>query len=192
MASEQKRLDSARSEQTIQQEQTSLREDLIRAQQRLIEELSTPIIPVTDDILVVPLIGSIDSARAQRIIEALLEGIEDHQAQIIILDITGVPHVDSDVANHLMQAALAARLLGTEAVLVGITPQVAQAFVSLGIDLAGIVTRSNLQSGIEYALGQMGLHITRKPSKMEQLRKTLESQIEARAAQPQPEGDWLP
>ena len=170
-------------EQRFQQEQDRLREDLISAQQRLIEELSTPIIPVTDDVLVVPLIGSIGYARAQRIIEALLKGIEDCQAQIVILDITGVPQVDSEVANHLMQAALAARLLGTEAMLVGITPQVAQAFVDLDIDLSGIVTRSDLQSGIEYALSRMGLHITKKPSKMEQLRKMLEAQIEA---QPEP------
>jgi PAS domain S-box-containing protein len=169
-------------EQRFQQEQDRLREDLISAQQRLIEELSIPIIPVTDDVLVVPLIGSIGYARAQRIIEALLKGIEDCQAQIVILDITGVPQVDSEVANHLMQAALAARLLGTESMLVGITPQVAQAFVDLDIDLSGIVTRSDLQSGIEYALSRMGLHITKKPSKMEQLRKMLEAQ-----AEPQPE-----
>ena len=148
-------------EKQLQHEQALLREDLIKTQQRLIEELSTPIIPVTDDILVLPLIGSIDSPRAQRIIEALLEGLEDYQARIVILDITGVPNVDSDVANYLMQAAMASRLLGTEAVLVGITPQVAQAFVDLDIELTGVVTRGNLQSGIEYALNQMGLHIAK-------------------------------
>lgn len=167
-------------EQQRQQEQTRLREDLITVQQRLIEELSTPIIPVTGDILVVPLVGSIDSPRAHRIIESLLAGIEDYQAQIVILDITGVPQVDSEVANYLMQTALAARLLGTEAILVGITPQVAQAFVNLDVELTGIVTRGNLQSGIEYALGQVGLHITKKPSKMERLRQMIEAQIETR------------
>jgi len=178
-------------EQQIQQEQVRLREDLITTQERLIEELSTPIIPVTDDVLVMPLVGSIDNPRAQRIIEALLKEIEDHLAQIVILDITGVPQVDSDVANYLMQAALAARLLGTEAVLVGITPQVAQAFVDLDVDLTGIVTRSNLQSGVEYALSQVGLHIARKPSRTELLRNALETRVEAKAQQPQPAGGLL-
>lgn len=178
-------------ERRIQQERALLREDLITTQERLIEELSTPIIPVTDDILVVPLIGSIDNPRAQRIIEALLKGIEDYQTRIVILDITGVPQVDSDVANYLMQAALSARLLGTEAVLVGITPQVARAFVDLDVDLTGIVTRSNLQGGIEYALGRMGLHITKKLSKMESLRRMLEAQVGARSRQPQPEDKCL-
>lgn len=178
-------------EQQAQQEQVHLRENLITAQQRLIEELSTPIIPVTDDVLVLPLVGSIDNRRAQQIIQALLKGIENYRAQIVIVDITGVPRVDSGVANYLMQAAHAVRLLGAEAVLVGITPQVAQAFVSLDVDLGGIVTRSDLQSGIEYALSQVGLHIARKPTKMEQMRKMLEAQMATQTDQPRSESESL-
>ncbi len=178
-------------EQQAQQEQVHLRENLITTQQRLIEELSTPIIPLTDDILILPLVGSIDNRRAQQIIQALLKGIENQRAQIVIVDITGVPKVDSGVANYLMQAAQAVRLLGAEAVLVGITPQVAQVFISLDVDLGGIVTRSDLQSGIEYALGQIGLHITKKPSKMEQMRKVLEAQMTGQTEQSRLESELL-
>lgn len=133
------------------------------AQERLraaIQELSTPIIPVYNGVLVVPLIGRVDSARAQSLTEALLEAIAREQAEMVLLDITGVAVVDTSVANHLMQTARAAGLLGSQVVLVGISAEVAQTLVQLGLDLGQLVTLSNLQNGLEYALAQQGLAIT--------------------------------
>ncbi|MBN1485096.1 MAG: STAS domain-containing protein [Chloroflexia bacterium] len=123
--------------------------------QKTILEMSTPVVPVSEGVLVMPLIGAIGSERAQQIRQALLAAIEQERAQVVILDITGVPVVDTAVAQALLGAAQAARLLGTEPVLVGITPQVAETIVSLGVDLAGLTTRSDLQSGVSYALGRL-------------------------------------
>lgn len=123
-------------------------------QARLLEtirQMSTPVVPVERGVLVMPLVGIIDTPRAQGIIQTLLTTIEEEQARVVILDITGVPVVDTAVAQTLLQAALAARLLGAETVLVGISPQVAETIVSLGVDLSGLVTRADLQSGVEYA-----------------------------------------
>jgi rsbT co-antagonist protein RsbR len=125
-----------------------------------LQELSTPIIPVYNGVLVVPLIGRVDSARAQSLTETMLEAIAREQAEIVLLDITGVAVVDTGVANHLMQTARAAALLGSQVVLVGISAEVAQTLVQLGLDLGQLVTLSNLQSGIEYALARYGLAIT--------------------------------
>jgi ligand-binding sensor protein/anti-anti-sigma regulatory factor len=126
----------------------------------LARELSSPVVPVFKGILVLPLIGSIDTRRAQQIMASLLEGIIAHQARVVIIDITGVPTVDTGVANHLIRTIQAAGLLGTESLLVGITPEVAQTIVQLGVDLSGIITRSDLQRGVEYALHSMGLRVT--------------------------------
>jgi rsbT co-antagonist protein RsbR len=134
-------------------------EEQMEAQQRTLAELSTPVIKVYENVLVLPLVGAIDTERAHRIMEDLLVGITEHQAEMVILDITGVPLVDTAVANHLLQTIKAARLLGTRSILVGIRGEVAQALVHLQVDLVGVVTRSNLQAGIEYALEQMGLEI---------------------------------
>jgi rsbT co-antagonist protein RsbR len=101
-----------------------------------------------------PLIGSVDSRRAQQVIETLLEGIAGSSARVAILDITGVPVVDTQVANALIRAAQAVKLLGAQVVLTGIRPEVAQTPVGLGTDLSGVVTRSSLQSGIAYATSQ--------------------------------------
>ena len=129
---------------------------------RLVQELSTPLVPVTDEILVLPLVGTVDSRRAEQIMDVLLEGVSNRRARVVILDITGVPVVDTSVANHLLQATQAVRLLGAECVLVGITPEVAQTVVGLGVDLRGLTTRSDLQGGIEYALRRMGQRIVRR------------------------------
>ncbi len=128
-------------------------QEIIEAQRQALRELSTPIVPISDETIALPLIGSIDTARAQQIMEALLTAISHYQAEVVIIDITGVPVVDTGIANHLLQTTQAARLLGARVVLTGIAPEVAQTIVSLGVDLSSIVTRSNLQSGIEYALG---------------------------------------
>jgi rsbT co-antagonist protein RsbR len=126
-------------------------EETIRAQQATLAELSTPLIPFSDHVMVMPLIGSIDSQRAHQVIDTLLQGISISGAQFAILDITGVPVVDTQVANALIRTAQAVKLLGAQVVLTGIRPEVAQTLIGLGIDLSGIITRSSLQSGIAYA-----------------------------------------
>jgi rsbT co-antagonist protein RsbR len=127
-------------------------EETIIAQTAILHELSTPVIPLSDEVLVMPLIGSIDSRRAQQVLETLLESVAGSGAMTVILDITGVPIVDTQVANALLQAAQAVKLLGAQSVLTGIRPEVAQTLVGLGVNLQQMVTRSTLQSGIAYAL----------------------------------------
>jgi rsbT co-antagonist protein RsbR len=136
-----------------------VREEVIRAQVLAIQELSAPIIPIYEGVLVLPLIGTIDSQRASMIIATLLDSITRQNARIVLLDITGVPLVDTQVAHHLLRAAQAVRLLGAVLVLVGIRPEIAQTIVQLGVDLSDIVTRANLQAGFAYALEQHGLQI---------------------------------
>ncbi|MBN1937790.1 MAG: GAF domain-containing protein [Anaerolineae bacterium] len=143
----------------LEVEQERLNRESIEAQERLIRELSAPLIPITQDILVLPLIGVIDSVRAQQIMESMLQGVEGYDAEVVIIDITGVPVLDTSVANHLIQMTNAAALLGAKTVLVGIMPSVAQTLVELGVDLSSIITRNNLQGGVEYALRLQGLHI---------------------------------
>lgn len=134
------------------EERARLQERIIQAQAAALAELSTPVIPISDRILVMPLIGAIDSDRARQVLEALLHGIERSRAQVAILDITGVPLVDTQVAKSLIVAAQAVRLLGARVVLTGIRPEVAQTLVGLGVDLGDIVTQSTLQNGIAYAM----------------------------------------
>lgn len=137
-----------RAEETLRRSQ----EQLIQAQQAALRELSTPLIPLADGVVAMPLIGSIDTGRAQLVIETLLSGVSQNHARVAILDITGVPVVDTQVANALIRAAQAVKLLGAQVILTGIRPEVAQTLVGLGVDLSGIVTRSSLQDGITYAL----------------------------------------
>ncbi|WP_437641617.1 PAS domain-containing protein [Sorangium sp. So ce854] len=122
----------------------------------VIQELSTPVIPVHDGILVVPLVGTIDSARGAQLLEALLQGIQRHQAETVIVDITGVPVLDADVAARLLQATRAAALLGATCVLVGASPDVARTLVAQGIDMGNLLTHRDLQAGIRYALARQG------------------------------------
>ena len=124
-----------------------------------IRELSTPIIPVYEGILVLPLVGSIDSRRAAAITEQLLEAIAAQQAEIVIIDITGVSLIDTSTANHLLMTTRAANLLGSRVVLVGIGAEIAQTIVHLGVELHGLVTLADLQAGIAYALERFGLGI---------------------------------
>ncbi|MCX7681724.1 MAG: PAS domain S-box protein [Anaerolineae bacterium] len=140
-------------------EQARLRDELVAAQSRLIEELSTPIIPVTDGILVMPIIGAVDTKRARNVTRALLAGIGQYRARVVILDITGVPLVDSGVAEHLNKAIQAARLKGAQTIITGISEAVAETVVDLGIDWSGIKTLADLQAGIHYALALMGKRI---------------------------------
>jgi rsbT co-antagonist protein RsbR len=124
-----------------------------------ISELSTPIIPVYDGILVLPLVGSIDSRRAGEITERLLEAVTAYHAQMVIIDITGVPLIDTRTAHHLLMTTRAAALLGSRVILVGIGPEIAQTIVQIGIELPGLITLANLQAGIAYALERRGLGI---------------------------------
>ena len=123
----------------------------------LVEELSTPVIPIFEDTIALPLVGGIDSRRAQRITADLLEGISQRRAKIAIIDITGVPAVDTAVVNSLTQAVQAAELMGCQVVLTGIRPEIAHTLVILGVDLGEVVTLRNLQSGIEYAAARQQL-----------------------------------
>lgn len=133
------------------EERARLREEVIRAQAAALEELSTPLIPISAEVLVLPLVGAVDRARAERVIEALLQGISRARARFAIVDITGVRGVDAQTAEALLRAARAVRLLGAEVVLTGIRPDVAKALVALGAELGGIATCSDLESGIAYA-----------------------------------------
>jgi anti-anti-sigma factor len=131
--------------------QVRLQQEIIAAQRSMIQELSTPIIPISDKILVLPLIGAIDSARAQQIMETMLDAISNYRAVVLIIDITGVAMVDTGVAHYLLQAARAAQLLGARVILVGISPEVAQTIVQLGVDLSSLPTYSSLQFGLKHA-----------------------------------------
>ncbi len=145
---------------TLTQIFTVVRERLVREQEARIRELSTPIMPLYNGILALPLVGAIDGYRAGQVMETLLSGISEQQADVVIIDITGVPVVDTNVANYLLLAARAARLLGAQIILVGISAEVAQTITQLGSDLSTITTRANLQSGVESALALQGLSIT--------------------------------
>lgn len=134
-----------------QETQIRLQEEIIQNQAVAIQELSTPLIPISEGVLVMPLIGTIDSTRAQQVMERLLTGIAETQSHTVILDITGVAVVDTQVANALTRAAHAARLLGACVVLTGIRPEVAQTLVGLGTNLQQIITQSTLQAGITFA-----------------------------------------
>ncbi|NJN65312.1 MAG: PAS domain S-box protein [Chloroflexaceae bacterium] len=140
-------------EQKRQKEaQAFFQQQIIEAQQAALRELSTPLLPLADHVIALPLIGTMDEERTQQVMEALLEGIAYFQADIAILDITGIRVVDTQVAQALVRTAQAVKLLGAQVVLTGIQPQIAQTLVHLGADLEGIITRSTLQSGIAFAL----------------------------------------
>jgi rsbT co-antagonist protein RsbR len=143
----------------LEQTLTELRQSVDEREQlsHAIRELSSPVIPVLDGVLIMPLIGVIDSERATLVVTALLSAIEQHHATIVLMDVTGVPIVDTRVARVLLQAADAARLLGAEPILVGIRPELAQTIVGLGLDLSSLKTQADLQSGIRYAAQRRSL-----------------------------------
>jgi rsbT co-antagonist protein RsbR len=133
--------------------------DLIAQQRRTISELETPVIQVWDGILALPIVGSLDTMRTQEMNEALLQRIVDTGSEIVILDITGVPVVDTAVARHLLETVAAARLLGAEVLIVGLAPRIALTLVQLGLDLAGVTTRTTLAKGLEFAFARLGLAV---------------------------------
>ena len=137
------------------------REEVIRRQQDELIELSTPVVKLWDGVVALPLIGTLDSARTQVVMESLLERIVETDSTIAIIDITGVPTVDTLVAQHLLKTVAAARLMGADCIISGIRPQIAQTIVHLGIDLQGIVTKASLADALSLALARTGWHILR-------------------------------
>ncbi len=136
------------------------RERTIKAlQQEAIKELSTPVLPFREGMLLLPIIGQIDSQRARQLTEHLLESIRVNRAKVIVIDITGVATVDSRVANHLVQTVEAARLMGAEVVISGISPEIALTMVTLGIDLGPVHTVGDLQNGIEHGEQLLGYRV---------------------------------
>jgi rsbT co-antagonist protein RsbR len=141
--------------------QTALSEgqELIDRQRLQLLEVATPVIKLWDGIVAVPLIGTLDSARSQVVMETLLNAVVDQHARFAILDITGVPTVDSLVAQHLMKTVAAARLMGAECVVSGIRPAIAQTIVHLGLDLGTVKTRASLADALGYCLHELGANI---------------------------------
>jgi rsbT co-antagonist protein RsbR len=121
----------------------------------MLAEMSTPLIPITDRIMVMPLVGAMDTDRAEQAVETALRGVQAQKAQVVIVDITGIKNISTNVSSILIRMAQALHLLGAQAVLTGIRAEVAAGLVSLGVDLRGIVTRSTLQAGIAYALSRV-------------------------------------
>jgi len=122
-------------------------------------ELSTPILQFRTGLLILPIIGIIDSQRARQLTEQLLRTIRANRAKVVVIDITGVPAVDSKVANHILQTVEAVRLMGARAIITGLSPKIAQTVVAIGVDLSRVVTMSELQSGIEEADRIMGYRV---------------------------------
>lgn len=137
------------------------RERTIREQQEAIQELPTPVLPFREGLLIVPIIGIIDSQRARQLTEQLLGSIRSNRARVVVIDITGVQSVDSKVANHIVQTVEAARLMGARVIIAGISPEIAQTMVTIGIDLGRIATVGDLLSGIERAEQMLGYVVTR-------------------------------
>jgi CheY-like chemotaxis protein/anti-anti-sigma regulatory factor len=141
--------------QRAEQERAELQEEVISMQTAMLEELSTPLIPLSDKIVIMPLVGTIDSKRAAQVLDTVSQGVISRGARIAIIDITGVPMVDTHVASVLIQSAQVVRLLGAEVVLTGIRSKVARSLVELGVELGGLVTRNKLQGGIMYAQSRL-------------------------------------
>lgn len=138
------------------------KEAILTEQFAIVKELSSPILPIYAGVLVLPLVGAMDAERGADVMEALLQGITSAGAEVVLIDVTGVLTMGAESVRGLTQAASAARLLGAQVIVVGISPTVAQTMVEQGADLGGIVTRSTLQAGLELALQQRGLSIERR------------------------------
>jgi rsbT co-antagonist protein RsbR len=138
------------------------REEVISRQQQELLELSTPVVELWDDILALPLVGSLDSQRTQVVMETLLQKIVDTGASIAIIDITGVPNVDTLVAQHLLKTVAATRLMGADCIISGIRPQIAQTIVHLGVNLGEVITKASLADAFQVALKRTGAKIGKK------------------------------
>ncbi len=138
------------------------REDIILRQRQELLELSTPVVKVWDGVVALPLIGTLDSERTQVVMESLLQRIVETESTIAIIDITGVPTVDTLVAQHLLRTVAAARLMGADCIISGIRPQIAQTIVHLGIDLSGVTTKASFADAIALALTRSGFQVARQ------------------------------
>jgi rsbT co-antagonist protein RsbR len=140
------------------------REKVVRQQEEAIRELSTPVLQVREGMLILPIIGVLDSHRARQLTGQLLYAIRSKRAKVVVMDITGVPNVDSKVANHLVQTVEAARLLGANAVVTGVSPEIAQTLVTLGVNLSSLKTMGDLQGGFEEADRLIGYKVIKSES----------------------------
>jgi rsbT co-antagonist protein RsbR len=140
------------------------RERIIREQQEAIRELSTPVLQVRDRLLILPIIGVLDAARARQLTEQLLGAIRSSRAKVVVIDITGVADIDLTVANHIVQAVEAARLMGAGAIITGMSSKIAQTLVDLGVDLSTMHTVGDLQGGLEEAERMLGLRAPAAPA----------------------------
>src|SRR2546425_1376472 len=139
------------------------RERVIREQQEAIRELSTPVLPVRERLLILPIIGLIDAQRARQLTEQLLRAIRANRAKVVVIDITGVPAMDADVANHLVRTVDASRLQGAKVIVTGLSPEIAQTLVTIGVDLSKMNTVGDLQGGIEEAERLLGYQVVPVP-----------------------------
>ena len=137
------------------------RERTIREQQEAIRELSTPVLQVRERLLILPIVGLIDPQRARQLTEQLLRGIRANRAKVVVIDITGVAAMDTNVANHLVQTVEASRLLGATVIVSGLSPEIAQTLVNIGVELSKMTTVGDLQGGIEEAERLLGFRVTR-------------------------------
>ncbi|MFD8943288.1 MULTISPECIES: STAS domain-containing protein [Streptomyces] len=138
---------------------TRTREEIISSQASQLMELSTPVVKLWDGVIAVPLVGTLDSARTQVVMEKLLQALVDTGSEQAIIDITGVPAVDTQVAQHLLKTVVAARLMGAECTISGIRPQIAQTIVALGIEFGDIVTKASLADALQHALRRSGVDL---------------------------------
>jgi rsbT co-antagonist protein RsbR len=137
------------------------RERIIRQQQEAIRELSTPVLQVRERLVILPIIGVLDNQRARQLTEQLLRGIRTHRAKVVVIDITGVPEIDSTVANHLVQTVEASRLMGASVIITGLSSEIAMTLVTIGVDLSKMNAVGDLQGGIEQAEKLLGYTVTR-------------------------------
>jgi rsbT co-antagonist protein RsbR len=146
------------------------RERIIRQQQEAIRELSTPVLQVRERLLILPIIGVLDSQRARQVTEQLLRGIRSNRAKVVVVDITGVPTVDSTVANHLVQTVEASRLMGASVIITGLSSEIAQTLVTIGVDLSKMTAVGDLQGGIEQAERLLGYEVTQGEEEAAEIR----------------------
>jgi rsbT co-antagonist protein RsbR len=146
------------------------RERIIRQQQEAIRELSTPVLQVRERLLILPIIGVLDSQRARQVTEQLLRGIRSNRAKVAVVDITGVPTVDSTVANHLVQTVEASRLMGASVIITGLSSEIAQTLVTIGVDLSKVTAVGDLQGGIEQAERLLGYEVSKGEEEAAEIR----------------------
>lgn len=138
------------------------KENAISAQEQALRETSTPITEIWDGVLTLPIIGALDSSRTMLVMEALLNRIATDHAKVVVMDLTGVKNIDSQVSHHLIQMVRAIQLMGSEAIITGIRPEIARALISLNIDMSDVTTRASLSDGLKEAFRRMGIHVGQK------------------------------